>query len=76
MTSRSQCEGCEHLLTASKEGMTCRAYPDGVPMAVMFGEVLHNNVLKGQVSDFIYTGSEPMTVPIVDRTLEKEIEGV
>lgn len=51
-----------HKKSFSKEkgivGRTCDAFPDGIPKNLYFGEILHNNILKGQKGNLIYSPKE------------------
>ena len=49
---RSQCSFCKHLI---KEGLTCAAFPKGIPDNLLAGEVKHDGIIKGQVGDTIFT---------------------
>ena len=34
----------------------CEAFPNGIPNRILFGQIKHEKVLKGeQVNDFVYT---------------------
>lgn len=52
--SSKQCIKCKHKL----ERNTCKAFPDKIPMLIYGGIVYHNNVIDGQIGEFIYTPNQ------------------
>lgn len=32
----------------------CKGFPEGIPLEITEGEIEHNEVIDGQVGDFIY----------------------
>lgn len=49
---RSQCTFCRHLV---KEGLTCIAFPKGIPDNLLEGEVKHDAIIAGQVGNTVFT---------------------
>lgn len=45
------CNGC---LYYDDDGL-CDAFPDGIPMEILSGEVGHDTPLEGQDNDFVFT---------------------
>jgi len=46
------CWGCRHL--NQKEVGVCKAFPGGIPHAIISNEVDHFTPLKGQPNDLVY----------------------
>jgi len=46
----SDCWYCKHLT----EELTCPAFPNGIPEALVYGFDTHRELIEGQIGDFIY----------------------
>lgn len=40
------------------ERVACRAFPDGIPQNIAYGDNKHLEKVKGQTGDFVYTKRE------------------
>lgn len=47
MVKASPCPLCKHLLTKRGETPRCNAFPDGIPMEIIRGDVLHLDPIEG-----------------------------
>ena len=47
-----QCLSCKWF---NAFGVGCKAFPEGIPLEITEGEIEHNEVIDGQVGDFVYT---------------------
>ena len=47
-----QCLTCKWFDTF---GVGCKAFPEGIPLEITEGEIEHNEVIDGQVGDYVYT---------------------
>ena len=52
---------CKHFLGVSQpdgteltERVVCKAFPDGIPAEIAFGDNLHDRVRDDQVGDYVY----------------------
>ena len=68
MLAQSWCSkrGCIHYLGVKQdqesemgERNICKAYPDGIPDEIAYGEFPHDEVYPGQNGDFIFQSSLP-----------------
>lgn len=50
----SQCTYCKHL---EKEGLTCVAFPDGIPDDLLAGDAKHDIPIKGQIGDTVFANA-------------------
>lgn len=41
------CYGCAHFMSNNLEGLTCDAYPDGIPIEIITGENDHREPYSG-----------------------------
>lgn len=48
------CEKCKWILT-DKPGANCKAFPNGIPDEILFGDNDHLQPLKEQKNDLVYT---------------------
>lgn len=56
MLPTSQCGDCAFYRKLIKGYIpTCLAFPEGIPDEIMFGEILHDKIIEGQVGNYIYT---------------------
>ena len=46
------CSLCKHR--NGEGGLTCKAFPNGIPIGVVNGEVLHDKKLPNQDNDIIF----------------------
>ena len=49
--------GCRNCIHYQKNGK-CRAFPNGIPIMFASGDIEHNQVIVGQVGDFVYEENE------------------
>lgn len=47
-----QCLKCKWF---NSFGIGCKAFPEGIPLEITEGEIEHNEVIDGQVGDYVYT---------------------
>ena len=47
----NQCVKCKHC---NETEFTCKAFPFGIPMEILFNEVMHTEVLDYQMGDTVY----------------------
>lgn len=67
MLRQSQCfkRGCRHFIGAAQpdgtertERVVCRAYPDGIPREIAYGEDSHSTVRSDQRGEFVFEKSD------------------
>jgi hypothetical protein len=51
---RPKCMDCEHLNRLNAIGITCKAFPKGIPKNIIVPQIEHDRVLKGQVGDYVF----------------------
>jgi len=49
---KSQCGRCKHLDSIE---LSCKAFPKGVPMALLSGKISHDLVLPNQIGQSVFT---------------------
>jgi len=54
------CSTCKHFRHFEYEGLTCDAFPYGIPDEIIFSENLHKKPLEGQGNDIIYEKVDPI----------------
>jgi len=65
----TSCWGCIHV--SKKKLRTCKAFPNGIPFAIISGEISHDKPLPGQKNNIVFESNGKM---IKDPKLEREIE--
>ena len=48
------CMECKHFDYKNLEGLTCKAFPNGIPDDILMGENDHKKPLKKQDNDIVY----------------------
>lgn len=51
MAEYNGCLGCKHRASG---GMTCPAFPSGIPLNIASGQIKHTRVLPGQEGAFVW----------------------
>ena len=46
-----QCLSCKWF---DAFGVGCKAFPEGIPLEITEGEIEHNEVIDGQVGNYVY----------------------
>lgn len=47
--------GCDNCRFFNSKGLTCRAYPDRIPLPIISGEAFHLKPMLGQKNDVLYS---------------------
>ena len=50
----SACNFCKNRIGGNK----CKAFPKGIPSEFLFGEEVHDSVVKGQEGEFVFEVTE------------------
>jgi len=50
-----KCVNCLYYNKADFEKISCKAFPDGIPDEIIFGENNHHVRLPGQENEFVFT---------------------
>lgn len=45
-----QCGTCNNYIADLK----CLAFPDGIPREIMTGEIVHNQIVPGQIGNYVH----------------------
>ena len=45
---------CKHVNAGREQWWTCPAFPDGIPVSVMFNRIRHTVVLRDQKADTVW----------------------
>jgi hypothetical protein len=45
---------CEHFDRDNVDGITCKAFPGGIPDKILVEQEKHTKVLPGQTGDFVF----------------------
>jgi len=48
------CKDCEYLHSDNDQGLTCDAFPSGIPMKVVTGDDKHESPLPGQKNNIVF----------------------
>lgn len=48
------CSNCKHLV-GNSANYSCTAFPDGIPMPFLSGDLAHTEVVEGQVGDTVWS---------------------
>jgi len=51
---RPQCSSCKHFNVGNFNGLTCRAFPKGIPDEILMNEKAHNKILPGQTGNYVF----------------------
>lgn len=57
--SKPICPGCLWFDNLNIDGITCKAFPKGIPDEILNGDVIHDEIRPDQEGDFIYEGPDP-----------------
>ena len=54
------CLICKHRIQdTNADNFICKAFPVGIPRAVIIGETEHDSILPGQIGDFLFEPADP-----------------
>lgn len=51
---RPECMDCQHLDRDNVEGITCKAFPGGIPDLILVEQEKHATPVNGQVGNFVF----------------------
>lgn len=51
---RPDCMDCLHLDRGNVEGITCKAFPKGIPDSILVEQEKHTKPIKGQVGGYVF----------------------
>ncbi|MES2732876.1 MAG: hypothetical protein V4714_14070 [Bacteroidota bacterium] len=54
MTRLPMCIDCQHFADKSATGLVCKAFPKGIPDAILFDENDHSKVYPGQDGEYVF----------------------
>ncbi len=57
MIRSGRCYVCRHLSLTNND-VTCKAFPNGIPIEYLAGEANHFSVAPGQVGDYVFEPTE------------------
>ncbi len=84
MFGLTQCTSCDYRIGDSKlagnmkrKVFSCLAFPNGIPIEILSGKLLHNKVIKGQSGSYVFSPSSNKELSLsiyADKTEEERMD--